>query len=117
MKIHFFNIAGLIKDVELLGQSTIDNLDKIQRRVNVREKWKTQGKLTYKRLGNVWKNEMKYLISSLERSLDRLNNIIGKLKTLEENCLRSKEKIADAVKFIRKAIEDKITMKHGAIIQ
>jgi hypothetical protein len=76
LKNHHFDLANLIKDVELIATSTIDNLERVYMCLRVRDKWKMEGRFSKKKATGIWKAEYKYLISSIERSIEELKVII-----------------------------------------
>lgn len=92
LKIHHFDLANLIKDSELIGTSTMENMDRVFRRLEIRDKWHAEGpkKYTVSRIGKIWKAEFKYLISNLERSITELDDIIKKLDILKKACEKTK---------------------------
>lgn len=82
LKMHHLDLANLIKDVELIAVSTVDNLSRVFSKLGVRSRYIKADKYTPTRSGKIWKAEMKYLISGLERSLDKLKAIVAKLEIL-----------------------------------
>jgi hypothetical protein len=77
-------------------------MDRVYRRLGVRQKWEDDGKLTPSRIGKVWKAEYKYLVSNLTRSIEELNLIIKALDTLKKSCEKTKGEIKLKVEIIRR---------------
>lgn len=90
-------------------------MDRVYRRLGVRQKWKDEGKLSVSRIGKVWKAEFKYLISNLTRSIEELNLIIGALDKLKKSCEKTKGEIKLKVEIIRGKMQEKITAKTADI--
>jgi len=60
LKIHHFDLAGTIKDVELLADTTDNSLGKSVRRLNLRKKYLDGDKLKPSTDAKIWKYEVKY---------------------------------------------------------
>lgn len=90
-------------------------MDRVYKRLGVRDKWKGQGKLTPSRIGKVWKAEFKYLVSNLERSIEELTDIINKLDILKKACEKTKGNIKHKIGIIRNKMFDKIKAKEKDI--
>lgn len=71
LKVHHFDLMNTIKDVELLAQSTMDNLSRSVKKLNLRKKYLDQDRLKASTDEKIWKYEIKYQISDLTNSMTR----------------------------------------------
>ena len=71
LKVHHFDLANIIKDVELLAQSTKDNIGRSVRKLNLRKKYDDKGKLTPSFDAKIWKYEVKNQVSDLTNQFEK----------------------------------------------
>jgi hypothetical protein len=69
LKVHHFDLANAIKDVELLAQTTKDNLRRSIKKLHLRKKYLDGDRLKPSTDAKIWKYEVKYQNSDLLQSL------------------------------------------------
>jgi hypothetical protein len=108
LKIHHFDLANSIKDVELLAQTTKDNLRRSIKKLNLRKKYLDGDKLKPSTDAKIWKYEVKYQNSDLQQSLDKCNAIVKVLEKLQKDCARTSDNLENVLKVIKEELKKKI---------
>lgn len=65
LKIHHVDLANQIKDVELMAQTTKDNLRRSVRKLNLRKRYEGEGRLSPTMDVKIWKYEIKTQLADL----------------------------------------------------
>lgn len=77
LKQHHFDLSGLIKDVDVHATSTHDNLERVKRKLFLRQKYAGTNRWSPKADMKVWQYEVATLIDDLQFSSDKLVPIIS----------------------------------------
>lgn len=110
LKIHHFDLGNAIKDVELLAQTTKDNLNRSIKKLNLRKKYEEKGTLASKPNTEIkiWKYEIKYQSQDLATSLEKCNLIVKVLEDLQKNCARTSDNLENVLKVIKEQLKKRI---------
>jgi len=108
LKVHHFDLANAIKDVELLAQTTKDNLRRSIKKLNLRKKYLDGDKLKPSTDAKIWKYEVKYQNSDLLQSLEKCNAIVKVLEKLQKDCARTSDNLENVLKVIKEDLKKRI---------
>lgn len=110
LKVHHFDLGNAIKDVELLAQTTKDNLRRSVKKLELRKKYEENGKIVAKPNLDVkiWKYEIKYQTQDLEQSLEKCDAIVKVLEALQKNCARTSDDLENVLKKIKENLKKRI---------
>lgn len=111
LKIHHHELADIIKEVELLAANTKSGLRKVERKLNLRDKYIDRDMLTPKRDVRIWKLECKYLGQSLGKSITRVDEILKTLKKLKLDCIATGDGLNNVLEKL------KVKMKKDMVSQ
>jgi hypothetical protein len=101
LKIHHFELMNTIKDVELLAQSTKDNLRRSFRKLDLRKKYIEGDGLSPNTDEKIWKYEVKSQIADLTNSMERCNEIVAVLKRLQKDCAKTQDNIENELEAMK----------------
>jgi len=107
LKLHHFDLANLIKDVNVHASGTHDNLDRVKRKLFLRQKY--AARLTPRQDVKIWQYETKTLIADLKYSSDALGPIIQAIDKLQKDCVRSSDNLDNVILKIKTDLKNKIT--------
>jgi hypothetical protein len=93
LKVHYFQLSQILKDVELQARSTERALRSPIRRLGLRKTYEDAGKLTPVTELGIWKYEVKSVLASLERSQADVKKLVAELKKLQENGARTQDNL------------------------
>ena len=82
MKIFHFKLSNLVKDVELLAESTKSKLKRSVRKLNLRKKYLDEDRLKPTTDVKIWKYEVKSQIADLTTSLEKCDALVIVLEEL-----------------------------------
>ena len=108
LKIHHFDLANAIKDVELLATTTRDNLGRSMRKLNLRKRYEEKGRLKPSTDAKIWKYEIRYQEQDLTQSLEKCNGIVKVLEKLQKDCARTSDNLDNVLKIIKEELKKKI---------
>lgn len=106
LKLHHLELANLIKDVSVHAESTKDNLERVARKLNLRNKYKARIKPVqdYK----IWQYEIDTLIHDLEYSSKNLTPVIAKISKLQKDCVRAADNLDNVILQIKTNLKNEI---------
>jgi DNA repair ATPase RecN len=108
LKVHHFDLANQIKDVELMAQTTKDNLRRSVRKLNLRKKYEGTPKLSPSFDVKIWKYEIKTQLSDLQTQLEKANAIIKVLEKLQKDCARTADNLNNTLLSLKEQLKKKI---------
>lgn len=111
LKIHHFELSNAIKDVELLADTTKNNLRRSIRKLNLRKKYLTEDRLKPNTDAKIWKYEVKSQIADLTVSYDRCTAIVGVLDKLQKDCARTSDDLKNVLKNIKELLKTRMEEK------
>lgn len=111
MKIHHFSLSNNIKDVELLADTTKNNLRRSIRKLDLRADYRAEGRLKPNTDAKIWKYEVKSQIADLTVSLERCNEIVAELDKLQKDCARTSDDLKAVLKNIKEQLKQRMEEK------
>jgi len=108
LKIHHFDLANQIKDVELLAQTTKDNIRRSVRKLQLRKKYLDNGKMKPTFDVKIWKYEIKCQNNDLATQLEKCNAIVKVLEKLQKDCARTADDLNNVLLSIKEQLKKRI---------
>jgi DNA repair ATPase RecN len=108
LKVHHFDLANQIKDVELMAQTTKDNLRRSVRKLNLRKKYEGTPKLSPSFDVCSTKYEIKTQLADLQTQLEKANAIIKVLEKLQKDCARTADNLNNTLLSLKEQLKKKI---------
>lgn len=117
LKLHHFDLSNQIKEVELLAQTTLDNIGRSVRKLNLRKKYELNGRMTPTFDVKIWKLEVRNQKNDLETQLAQCKKIIGILEALQKNCARTADDLNNVLLNLKEQLKKRIEANKVNIAQ
>lgn len=111
LKLHHYDLLNTIKDVELIAQSTKDNLKRAVRKLNLRKRFKDADRLKASTDEKIWQYEIKYQIQNLTSSQNRCLEVIKRLMKLQKDCARTQDNLENELQAMKVELKRDIARK------
>jgi hypothetical protein len=101
LKLNYFELLYLNKQVELMASTTKSNLDQPIRKLNLRKKYLDDGRLRPETDQKIWNREVMYMKNSLTDQRTKLDGIVQHLRELQAKCAKVHETLKELIKVIK----------------
>lgn len=115
MKIHHFDLSNAIKDVELLADTTKNNLRRSIRKLQLRKKYLDEDRLKPLTDAKIWKYECKSQVADLTVSLEKCDALVTVLDKLQKDCVKTSDKLKNVLLVIKNELKKRMEEKKFAV--
>jgi len=105
MKMYQFDLSNIVDDVKLMTDSTINDVRKSQKTLNLRKKVLVGHRLSPEKDLKVWNMTIKGQVNNLTDSIMKCDKIIKALEDLQKNTKHAKDTLDQAIDDLRKQLE------------